>query len=228
MAGIFIFEIGSLVAAVSPSSVVFIVGRAIAGLGTAGIFSGGIVIVSSLMPLAKRPLAFGLIGSMWGIASVAGPLLGGAFTENVTWRWCFYVNLPIGGLAIGIVLLFVNVPRNPASIGASFWERILRLDLYGTAIFIPAVICLLLPLQWGGSTYPWNNSRIIGLFAGSGVMFVIFIGIQYWRGDRGMFPPLLFKSRSTIGAMIFAFFFGGGFFPLVYYLCECLQSRMPG
>ncbi|EWG38697.1 hypothetical protein FVEG_01856 [Fusarium verticillioides 7600] len=225
LAAVFIFEIGSLISAVAPSSVAFIVGRAIAGIGTAGLFSGSIVILSLIMPLEKRPLAFGLIGGMWGIASVAGPLLGGAFTEHATWRWCFYINLPIGGLAMLIVFFFVKVNRNDSNtINMTFMDRLRKLDLAGAAIFIPAIICLLLALQWGGAEYPWNNSRIIGLFCGFGAMIAIFIGIQFWKGDEGTLPPRLFKNRDTLSAIIFAMFFGAGFFPLIYYLSLYFQA----
>ncbi|KAK0742338.1 major facilitator superfamily domain-containing protein [Apiosordaria backusii] len=223
---VFIFEIGSLICAVAPTSNAFIVGRAIAGMGTAGLFSGSIVILSYTLPLRKRPAAFGLIGGMWGISSVAGPLLGGAFSDAPPpgWRWCFYINLPIGAFAMAAIFFFLKINREDNPEGLTFFQRILRLDLAGTAMLIPAIICLLLALQWGGTEYPWNSSVIIGLFVGFALMMAIFAGIQIWKGDRGTLPPRLFKNRDVVCAMLFAFFFGAGFFPLVYYLALYFQA----
>ncbi|EGS19608.1 uncharacterized protein CTHT_0040870 [Thermochaetoides thermophila DSM 1495] len=225
LAAIFIFELGSLICAVAPSSNVFIVGRAIAGVGTAGLFSGGVVILSHTLPLRRRPAAFGLIGAMWGIASVAGPLLGGAFTDNVTWRWCFYINLPIGGAAMVAIFAFLRLPQAAHDAkGRTVMQRILSLDLPGTMMLVPAIVCLLLALQWGGTEHPWNSSVVIGLFVGFGLMAAVFIGIQIWKGDEGTLPPRLFKNKDVVCAMLFAFFFGAGFFPLVYYLSLYFQA----
>ncbi|KAK1776247.1 major facilitator superfamily domain-containing protein [Copromyces sp. CBS 386.78] len=225
LCAILLFEIGSLVCAVAPTSNAFIVGRAVAGMGTAGMFSGGVVILSYTLPLRSRPMAFGLIGAMWGIASVAGPLLGGAFTDSkATWRWCFYVNLPIGGVAIVAIFIFLHINREDNPMGLTALERVKKLDLIGTAVLIPAIIMLLLALQWGGAEYAWNNSRIIGLFVGAGVMGLMFVGIQKWKGDRGTIPPRLYRNRNVVCAMFFSFFFGAGFFSLVYYLSLYFQA----
>ncbi|KAK0640981.1 major facilitator superfamily domain-containing protein [Cercophora newfieldiana] len=224
LVAIFIFEVGSLVCALAPTSNAFIVGRAVAGMGTAGLFSGSVVILSYTLPLRKRPAAFGLIGAMWGVASVAGPLLGGAFTDHVTWRWCFYVNLPIGGAAMVAIFMFLKVEREDNAAGATWYARVLRLDLLGTAMLIPAIICLLLALQWGGTEFAWGSSQVIGLFVGAGVMGAVFVGIQIWKGDRGTLPPRLFKNRNVLLAMMFAFCFGSAFFPLVYYLSLYFQA----
>lgn len=224
MTAIAIFEIGSLVCATAPTSNALIVGRAIAGMGTGGLFSGAIVILAYCLPLRKRPAAFGLIGGMWGIASVAGPLLGGVFTDQISWRWCFYINLPIGAVSIVVIYFFLRIKRENNPDNLTITQRILKLDLIGASILVPAVICLLLALQWGGSTYPWSNSRIIGLFVGFGLLTIIFVYTQIRLGDRGTLPPRLFKNRNVVCALAFALFFGSGFFAIIFYLAIYFQS----
>ncbi|ESZ92470.1 hypothetical protein SBOR_7133 [Sclerotinia borealis F-4128] len=198
LAAIAIFELGSLICTTATSSNTLIVGRAIAGAGVGGLFTGSIIIVVYSLPLRKRPLAMGIISSMWGIASVAGPLLGGVFTDKLSWRWCFYINLPIGAFSIAVIslILHINRPNNPSSL--TLKQRILKLDLLGASLLIPAIICLLLPLQWGGSTYPWNSGHIIGLFVTSGCLTLLFIYTQIRLGEAGTLPPYLFQNRNTV------------------------------
>jgi MFS family permease len=108
MWSLFVFEVGSLICAAAPSSAVFIVGRALAGLGGSGVLCGSLVIISYSVPLKVRPNYTGLIGGMFGVASVSGPLMGGALTDAVSWRWCFYINLPVGYVisALHLYLLY--------------------------------------------------------------------------------------------------------------------------
>ncbi|KAJ5791007.1 uncharacterized protein N7518_008018 [Penicillium psychrosexuale] len=218
-----IFEIGSLVCAVTPTSVGLICGRAIAGLGAAGLFSGSILIISKSVPLVKRPMYTGLIGAMFGIANVAGPLMGGAFTDHVTWRWCFYINLPIGAVTFLFVLCFFQAPKAILKKN-TLREQIKELDLVGSLFFLPSIISLLLALQWGGTKYAWGSGRIIGLFVVFGVLGLIFIGVEIWAGDRATVPPRLIKNRNVWGSTWYALALGASFFVLTFYLPIWFQS----
>lgn len=118
--------------------------------------------------------------------------------------------------------MHIHRENNPDKL--SIGQRILKLDLIGGSILIPAVICLLLALQWGGSTYPWKNSKIIGLFVGFGLLIALFIFSQLKLGDKGTLPPRLFRNRNVACALGFAFVFGAGFFTILFYLAIYFQS----
>lgn len=149
---IFIFEVGSLICAVAPNSTALIVGRAIAGAGGAGIASGCYTILAFAVEPAKVAAFTGILGASYAVASVAGPLLGGVFTQYVSWRWCFYINLPIGGLSAVIILVFFKAPKAAKPQPAPMKEKILQLDLGGAFMIMAAIVCLILALQWGGTT----------------------------------------------------------------------------
>jgi MFS family permease len=112
-----------------------------------------ISVTVNAVPLRKRALYQGMFGSVFGIASVIGPLLGGVFTSNVSWRWCFYINLPFGGFAMLVIFFLLDLPRQDTSQLPSA-AKLAQLDFYGTALIVPGTVCLLLALQWGGLTYP--------------------------------------------------------------------------
>ncbi|KAJ5162781.1 uncharacterized protein N7500_004611 [Penicillium coprophilum] len=213
---VLIFEVGSAVCGGAPNSKAFIVGRAIAGIGSAGIFSGASVIIAQIVPLEKRPMYVGLMGSTFGISSIVGPLMGGAFTDNVTWRWCFYINLPIGGLTMVILFFFLTVPHKPQPY--TWKQQILRLDPLGSVLFLPSVICFLLALQWGGATYPWSNGRVIALFVISGILMIAFVGVQVRLKKDATVPPHIFSQRSIISGVVFSMCVGGGLISMMYTL----------
>ncbi|KAJ5131083.1 Major facilitator superfamily domain general substrate transporter [Penicillium bovifimosum] len=213
---ILIFEAGSALCGAAPNSNAFIVGRAIAGAGSAGIFSGATVIITQIVPLAKRPIYIGMMGSIFGISSIIGPLMGGAFTDNVTWRWCFYINLPIGGFTMVVLFLFLTVPHTAKP--CTWKQHFLRLDPLGSVLFLPSVICFLLALQWGGNEYPWNNGRMIALFVVSGILMIAFVAVQIWLKKDATVPPHVFAQRSIISGVIFSMLVGGGLISMLYTL----------
>ncbi|KAK9319075.1 major facilitator superfamily domain-containing protein [Lipomyces orientalis] len=219
-----VFEVGSAVCGAAPTSNALIVGRAVAGLGSAGIFSGALVIIAYSVPLQKRPVYNGLFGSMYGVASVAGPLMGGAFTDHVSWRWCFYINLPFGAVTIAAIIFFLKSPKQSSTGPTSWKERMNQLDIVGTIVFVPAVVCLLLALQWGGTRYAWANGRIIALFVLFGVLIIIFLGVQVRKGDYATVPPRIVSQRSMAFATGFAFVLGASFFIFIYYIPIWFQA----
>ncbi|KAM0326211.1 hypothetical protein ACHAQA_006808 [Verticillium albo-atrum] len=217
LATISIFELGSLICGVAPNSFTLILGRAIAGVGSAGIFIGALIILAYSVPLARRPLFAGCIGSMYGISSVAGPLLGGFFAQEVTWRWCFYINLPIGAITVAVIVLFFpDPPRNAPAVG--WYDRLKSLDPLGNLIFMPAIICLLLAMQWGGHTYAWDSGRIVALLMLATFLLLVFLYLQIHQQDNATVPPRIFKKRTIWSASLFTFGLGAAFLLAVYWL----------
>ncbi|QRV80260.1 major facilitator superfamily transporter [Ceratobasidium sp. AG-Ba] len=209
LSAIVLFEIGSLFCAVATTMEFLIFGRAFAGVGAAGIFVSVLSIIAQVTRLEQRPVLFGSFGAVFALASVIGPLLGGAFTDHVSWRWCFYINLPFG--AITVVTIVFLIPKRPAMGGTEYdnktsLQKWLGLDWAGSILALGMVTALLLPLQWGGNEKPWNDKVVIALFCVFGVLLIAFVGWEIYKGDRAILRTAMFRRRTQIGTCLEAFF----------------------
>ncbi|THZ77797.1 putative major facilitator superfamily transporter [Aureobasidium pullulans] len=224
LSALVIFEVGSIICAAATSSTMLIVGRAVAGVGAAALFSGGMTIIGFIAPLRKRAIYIASLSSMFGIASVVGPLLGGVFTDHATWRWCFWINLPFGGIGLVAVFFFFTNPERRHT-NMTFKEKIRQIDLLGAFLLICAIVCLLLALQWGGTTYPWSNSKVWGCLLGFGLIISIFIALQIKLGDRATLPPrILVKQRTVLSSAAYSTFLAMGMYTHIFYLPFYFQA----
>ncbi|KAI0126635.1 major facilitator superfamily transporter [Xylariales sp. AK1849] len=223
MLSMFMFMLGSLVCGVAPNSIALIVGRAVAGFGSAGLLTGSFVIVAIAVPLRLRPIYTAVVGLMFGVGATVGPLIGGVFTDLATWRWCFWLNLPAGAVTV-IVMLLVFHPPAHRHLKRTFFDRIIDLDLIGNAILLGAAVMLFLALEFTTAGEAWGSARIIGLLCACGVTAVGFIVWQWWKQDAALIPPSIVTQRTVSAACAMAFFTYGALLIHTYFLPLWFQA----
>ncbi|RSL98962.1 hypothetical protein CDV31_012378 [Fusarium ambrosium] len=191
------------------------------------LFCGSMIIITQIVEMRKRPLFLGIISSMFGVASVIGPALGGVFThsERLTWRFCFWINLPLGGLTGLIICLYY-----PSTLGGAvnkdrpLKQKLLGLGLKSAVILTATLVCLFLALQWGGSVYPWRDSRVWGCLLGFGFLLILFSYIQVRQKEDALIPLRILSQRSVLLGCLFSCLLQGAMMTQAYHLPFYFQA----
>ncbi len=213
LAAIAIFLVGSMLSGLSQSMLQLIVFRAIQGLGAGGLIVGAQAILADIVPPRRRGRYMGLMGAVFAVSSVAGPLLGGFLVDNLSWRWVFYVNMPIGAVALAIVALRLHLHVPPTRH---------RIDYLGAGLLASGIAALILLTTWGGNQYAWGSPTIVGLGVAGVVLLVLFVW-QESRAAEPIIPLSLFRSRTFDLASAMAFTIGMAMFGAIIYLPLFLQ-----
>ncbi len=210
---ILIFLAGSMLSGLSQNMLELIAFRAIQGAGAGGLMVGSQAIIGDVIPPRQRGRYMGYFGAVFGLSSILGPLAGGWFTQHVSWRWIFYINVPIGAVALAAIAVVLHVPV----------RRIRhRIDWWGTALLSGGVVGLILVTTWGGFQYAWGSTTIVGLAAASVVLLVLFCFVET-RAAEPIIPLGLFRNRTFNVASGVGFVVGFVMFGSIVYLPLYLQ-----
>ena len=182
--------------------------------------------VIHITPLRKRSTYAGIGAATEAAASLTAPLLGGLLTDRLSWRWCFFIELPLIAGACIIVLFFLDLTKGKHVDGQTFTSVLRELDVLGTAIFVPAIASLLLALQWGGNKYEWSSWRVILLLCIFAALLGVFVWHQSRLGERATVPSRVLRQRNVLFGFVFSCCNNGSLSVIEYYVCVAIKGAL--
>ena len=218
-----IFTLGTVLCATANSSKMFVLGRAVSGLGEAGLIAGCFVLIVHLLPLRRRPVYAAVLSGVESVAELVAPILGGVLTERLSWRWCFWITLPLACITIGIAAVYFEDFQSREAAEMNLKQKLAELDLLGNLFFLPALTTLFIALGWAGTRYAWDSAIVIGLLCCFVVLLGAFAYLQYRRGNRATLPPRILKQRSVLAGFAFSVCCSSSLKVLEYYMPTYFQ-----
>ncbi|KAL6239341.1 hypothetical protein BDW75DRAFT_198752 [Aspergillus navahoensis] len=220
LSAVALFFVSSIICATAVDMAMLIVGRSLQGVAGGGLIQLILITISDLFSVRLRSLFMGLMECTWTVAGALGPVLGGVFTESVSWRWIFWINLPVCGTAFVLLILFLDV-HNPRT---SMLDGIKAVDWFGSLSILAISVMVLLGLDFGGDTFPWDSPKVICLIVFGSLMSIAFIYSEKCLAKYPLMPLHIFKSRSNIACFLVDFTHGFAFLGAEYYLPLYFQS----
>ncbi|KAI0763283.1 iron permease [Trametes elegans] len=216
------FFLGSALAGSAQNMNWLIAARTVQGIGGGGIINLASIITSDLVPLAERGVYQGFLVMTWGFAAAMGPVVGGSLAQKASWRWLFYLNLPLSGIAFVLVALFLRV-RTP---GGTLREKLNRIDWVGNFMIIAGTTLALIALTWGGIQFPWDSARVLAPLVIGGVFIVLFFVYEMFVPKEATLPFDVLANRTSLSGYLSTFFHGIVSIATIYYLPVYFQACM--
>lgn len=219
-----LFALGSGICGGASSINMLIVGRTVQGIGGGGINVMIEIIVGDLVPLRERPKFMGVVMGVFALGNFIGPVIGGVIASRTTWRWVFWLNLPVAGIALMLLVLFLQVKYDKST---SVWAKLKRVDFVGNTLLVASIISILLPLTWAGTVRPWSSWRTIFplIFGFAGLVAFLFYENSGWVAEQTM-PLRLFSNRTSALAFVMTFFHGTVLFWVAYFMPVYFQAAL--
>ncbi|KAF9438254.1 hypothetical protein BGZ76_008987 [Entomortierella beljakovae] len=209
-----IFLAGSILSGASTSMNMFLGGRALTGMGAGGLFSLSNIIIADIVSIRDRGKYQGFISAVFAISALVGPVMGGAFVDKVSWKWCFYIQVAFGAIAVPTIAIMLKLPRPKGNV----WEKLAAIDWAGTFFMALTTVFLLLPTNLGGNMYEWKSPLVISFYCLSVPSAIAFLLIEAKYAKQPIVPPYLWKNRNVVTLFSVNLFMGMTFWTLIFYL----------